>query len=917
MQKKSLYGFCFISIFILSVVTGVYLSNLSHQLTKTFVDPLELEVRGEININSDAALSAFITANPTHCSGSGTAADPYIIRNYNLASSNIYLSNTQLHVILENIRCNNINLWTVANCRIINCDTISFVYGLTISTSNNVSIRQLSTQAKYGIRCYDSDQIALRTITSYTTEVDSIGLSIDGCQAIYVYDFQTESVAGISITNSNTTILTNIQVKASNNYGMYIKNIHDITMKNIKVTSTFLGMNLIHLQDIAGFAKIENATLIGGENGFYIKGVTGLQIENSTVSSASQYGLRILYSPYPLIDNITVQNCFFGAIFDKYSSYALIQNSNFTTNGRYGLQYNGNNARINNNIFEYNDGEGLVCTETSTNINLTLNIFIENNEIMGYGNQAKDNGGNNRWTIDNIGNYWDDYRLRYPTATFDAGFWNEPYSINGSANSKDVKSPIYNYAFTMNHPNDISYEFTWIADTYNQYTIEWMITRKATVDIDWELYAMLDLPGYIHGPYPDLNGVLSSDDESILSFSPNNLGQDFIINDESVRILPIGRHNFTLRLIYESIIIEDTIYVQVENIAPRIAISDPLLYDQADGTNKIIQFTVTDSSYTNIDFLSYTVYRNGFVVQGYEGTLKKWLPDEIVTIDVSNLLYGTYLYEIHVTDGKSTTTASVGVTVSPDTINYDPIIRRIDDIAYKLDTIQNLIRILITDTRVANPVYAFYIDDDVYDLGTWTSGSEFFINIDGLSEGTHLAKLIAKDGVPIVTSGKSQGETEIIFNINVYIGDNPPPIIIHIDDITTTTLENKIVLSWKIIDPVVFLPSYDIQINGEQLAFGIWISDANITTLIDDTRLTTGQNNVTLIVNDGLGKTAESIIHIIIVDRPNLTWLYYTIVIGSIGGCIITFIIYARRKCLPDVESGLCTIAEKLQLIKK
>jgi hypothetical protein len=48
-----------------------------------------------------------------------------------------------------------------------------------------------------------------------------------------------------------------------------------------------------------------------------------------------------------------------------------------------------------------------------------------------YEKQAYDNG-KNFWNSSSLGNYWNDYRERYPTATNDGETWDQAYEIEGT-----------------------------------------------------------------------------------------------------------------------------------------------------------------------------------------------------------------------------------------------------------------------------------------------------------------------------------------------------------------------------------------------------------------------------------------------------------------------------------------------------
>lgn len=81
-----------------------------------------------------------------------------------------------------------------------------------------------------------------------------------------------------------------------------------------------------------------------------------------------------------------------------------------------------------------NGDYGMYLEDTSNYNEIWHNNIIGNN---GGNVQAYDDAGNNYWDNGSVGNYWDDYEDRYPSATNDGTVWDTPYEINGTGLAED------------------------------------------------------------------------------------------------------------------------------------------------------------------------------------------------------------------------------------------------------------------------------------------------------------------------------------------------------------------------------------------------------------------------------------------------------------------------------------------------
>jgi parallel beta-helix repeat protein len=146
--------------------------------------------------------------------------------------------------------------------------------------------------------------------------------------------------------------------------------------------------------------------------------------------------------------------------------------SNFTSsNNQYGLEidesyYN----NITQNEFSTNE-YGLYLHTLSFD-----NLIWENQILNNSFHQALDNSGINQWNFSGRGNFWSDYRDRYPSAIDLGGYWDTPYSINGSRGAQD-NYPLLISLVTPDSPSILTTNQT---ITNTSLTIEWTTVSDAT-----------------------------------------------------------------------------------------------------------------------------------------------------------------------------------------------------------------------------------------------------------------------------------------------------------------------------------------------------------------------------------------------------------------------------------------------------
>lgn len=850
------------------------------------------------------------------------------------------------------------------NIRIYNCEISANTHGMYIYETSNAVYSDLTitvgTAAGRGISTVDCNNLSFNNISIASlgfgvVDLDSVNLYYNNIAATSIYAaLKCTSTSGLHFTNGWLTSsnidesaivgsnIFNVRIASSSIQGhsneVNIKGGSNITLhQNIFTHGGVSGLNLVFVESVQGLVLSNN-----------IDGVFLLQdlsaptvVYRNLIRSSPLYGITVIGCNNILIQENIIQDPIGNGIVMQYSHYAdvignnitdadigmMLENShhpsirynNITTSDQQGVWYACTYGELFNNQFIENGYEGLFCTVASSNTIIYDNTFVDNYDSMPY-TQARDNGGSNSWNNVTHGNYWDDFRVRYPAASFNGNYWLGSYTILGSAYSIDHHPPIYNYAFKMNHPNDIIYEYAPLNQIgYTPQTLAWHIDRKATVDIHWELHVVstfyttianpIDWGSLDDSPYTDL-------DSFDISFS-----LDAYFPPE----IALGNHTFTLILSYdtESVVVEDEVVVYVQNIPPRVANNNPLMFPP-ETSSQIATFVFTDYSKSAMAY--YSLYDDNLIIPGY--SQRTWESGTVVSYDVSGLILGEHIIKCVVTDGLGgITTSEITVTVTNDFNNIDPVIMPINDITYAVGSINNLLTFTVMDTRTASrPVYEIIFDGDDESTirGLWASNSPVSAIIDGLALGTHTCTVVARDG--LLKQNKQEGVGSFTLRIVVYEGQNPPPIVAYTENRTINRAifaGGVITLSWEVEDAVVNMPVYDLFMGDKFLEAGSWVSGVPIVYSVDTSGLSDGNYIFKLTVYDGYAKSTTTTITLTITSEFTTPWIVgivCVVIAISLVGIFVILRRATRKTCpiLPTWEaSRLCRMTQPLWKTQK
>jgi len=245
------------------------------------------------------------------------------------------------------------------------------------------------------------------------------------------------SNAGIQIDGSvNSTIIDSYFT--SNGQACDLDRSKNSSIENCTFERNNIGIHGYELQK----TRILDSTFNDNGHGCYQRYADNLTLQDLTISN-HDVGSQIRQSKNVLIMNSNFpDNNLSLYLWDNTENIEILQN-NITNNAFSGMTIRDSDGSIvSQNRIRDNIQYGIEITGGSDN-SIYLNHFQNNN---GGNKQGYDDGTNNNWNIQGIGNYWDDWTT--PDNDFD-NIVDIPYSLDGSANAKD-QFPLTSTPFSSN-----------------------------------------------------------------------------------------------------------------------------------------------------------------------------------------------------------------------------------------------------------------------------------------------------------------------------------------------------------------------------------------------------------------------------------------------------------------------------------
>jgi parallel beta-helix repeat protein len=376
-----------------------------------------------ILINGNAELAALCTV------GNGTEANPYIIEGFSfiggvygiqIMSTDAYLcirdnmiADKEVGLIIMNGQNINISRNILSNFTNENDEGL----GIMIAGSQNIEISEnMITNSHSGIFC--SEMTNSLVLSNTFQRILFVGIMLEGSHSNQVSgNINEDTLKGIALDGCRNTVFSN----------------------NLFTRSGFT---------IEGWTEnitIDTTNKVNGKSIHYFNGQTGLSFVDEidvgqliliNVNESEFRGFSVSSTSMGIITVNCKENIFSGLYL-----------SNNTQNGMYMINSTFNSIKLSK--FEFNDGAINLDMFNTGNNTIVGNMFknnkhgissensrgnrIYNNSFIGNSQIHVDVSYSNIWDNGAIGNYWDDYAVKYPSATHNGSIWDTPYNVSKMA----------------------------------------------------------------------------------------------------------------------------------------------------------------------------------------------------------------------------------------------------------------------------------------------------------------------------------------------------------------------------------------------------------------------------------------------------------------------------------------------------
>ena len=282
----------------------------------------------------------------------------------------------------------------------------------------------------------------------------------------------------------------------------------------------------------------------------------------------------------------------------------------------------------------------------------------------------------------------------------------------------------------------------------------------------------------------------------------------------------------------------DLVWILVEDS------TNPILNEPADDTielgssgNQIIWVA------TDLDPDNFIVYKN---TSTYDSG--SWSSGVNIVIDIDGFALGLWNMTIIVFDGSENSDSDLVWILVEDTTN--PILNEPANDSYIFGSTGNTIIWIATDLLPDN--FIVYKNTSTYDSGSWSSGVNIVIDIDGFALGLWNMTIIVFD-----SSGNS--DVDLVW-ITVTDLDSVPPLINQPANVTYVEGSTGNIIIWIAIDD--YPDNYSVYCNSELFDSGFWSSGVNIVVNVDGLTVTSSYGinawNITILVQDESSNTNSS-----------------------------------------------------------
>ena len=280
---------------------------------------------------------------------------------------------------------------------------------------------------------------------------------------------------------SNNNTFMNNSANLNNDDGVYLYYSSNNTFSNNNASNNEEGIKLDYSRSNTFSNNNANLNNWHGVHLYYSSSNT---FSNNNANSNNWFGIRLSSSNNNTIANNNANSSNKNGILLYSSSNNTITNNNANSNSAEGIWLgdSSNNVITNNNASNNHFGIHLhySCDNTiylNNFINNTDNVYsYDSNNVWNSTEKISYTYNGNRYT-NSIGNYWSDYKDKYPGAgeIGSTGIWDTPYRINSDKDNYPLIKPFETYFYgteesSEEKPTEIQKGMSyaaWWHDTYN------------------------------------------------------------------------------------------------------------------------------------------------------------------------------------------------------------------------------------------------------------------------------------------------------------------------------------------------------------------------------------------------------------------------------------------------------------------
>jgi parallel beta-helix repeat protein len=201
------------------------------------------------------------------------------------------------------------------------------------------------------------------------------------------------------------------------------------------------------------YCDISDNTALNNTVGIYLYGSNNSILNNNTASFNYDNGLCLWESSNNILNGNTASSNWFEGIRLGYGNNNIL-NKNSALNNSKGINlWESHNNVLNNNVAS-NNNYGVYLQESDYNT-IYLNDFINNTDNVNSSDSTNIWNSTKKITYiyngstytNYLGNYWDDYKEKYPEAEEidESGIWDTSYSIDSDIDNNPLKESFENY----------------------------------------------------------------------------------------------------------------------------------------------------------------------------------------------------------------------------------------------------------------------------------------------------------------------------------------------------------------------------------------------------------------------------------------------------------------------------------------